>query len=167
MLVIAIVMLAFTIPAISADLQATIGGLNSSGEYHFTVDSDGVMDGASGSIINARIVGDIELITATEEVLTAADSGKLFIATATATTTFTLPSAVAGLEFGFSTSKGQTISVDPASTLDTILYLSLDGGDELDSAGATADSLKLRAIDADSWVPVDMGSSAWTDGGTS
>jgi hypothetical protein len=178
------VVLLISVPAFAADLQATIGGLNSSGNYHFTVDSDGVLDGATGSTMTVdnmagALVGNVtgnvsrgyELVTATEDALVLADVGKIMIATATATTTFTLPAAVVGYEFtvvaASSKEGGDTIKVDPATTADTILYLDLDAGDEIDSAGATGDSVTLKCISANTWLPVNMGSSAWTDGGAS
>jgi|GEM_PF-6415106 len=163
-LIIALVML-FILPVFASTIQSTLGGQDSSGNYHFTVDSDGVLAGASGSVTNVSRA--YEAISATEETLVVADNGKILVATATSTTTFTLPTAVVGMEFTIVAGKGQTISVDPASTADTIAYLTLDAGDEIDSAGVTADSVTLKCYTANTWIPVNMGSSAWSDGGSS
>jgi len=59
-----------------------------------------------------------------------------------------------------------TIPSAPASTADTIMYLTLDAGDTLDSPGATGDSVHLVG-GAATWYVVDTGSSAWSDGGAS
>ena len=164
LLIVALVML-LAVPAFAADTQATIGGQNSSGSYHFTVDSDGVLAGASTS--TTKLSRAYEVITATEEAVVAADNGKIMVATAAATTTFTLPAAVVGMEFTFVAGAAQTVSIDPSTTADTITYLTLDAGDEIDSAGAIGDSITLKCYQANTWIPVDMGSSAFTDGGAS
>ena len=165
-LIIALIML-FTLPALAATLTGQLGGVDSNGDYQFTVNTDGVLNGSDLSVIKARVVEDYELITATEESVVLADSGKIMIATATATTTFTLPAAVVGMEFTFVAGKGQTVKIDPATTADTIAYLTLGVGDEMDSSGATGDSVTLKCYQANTWIPIDMGSSAFTDGGSS
>lgn len=161
------VLLLFVVPAIS-EVVATIGGQDSSGNYAFTVDNNGVLDGADGSIIKSRVLTDIETISATTETVTSADSGKTYISTATQTTTFTLPDCGStDMQIGFVDAYGKTITIDTYATTETIKYLTLDAGDSIDSAGATGDSIQLRCYTTDTWVPVEMGSSAWTDGGAS
>ena len=44
------------------------------------------------------------------------------------------------------------------------LYHGLDGGDAIDSAGTSGDSVELVGAST-KWYVVDMGSNAWTDGG--
>ena len=149
-----------------AETVAAFGRLDTSGNPAFTIDDSHVFDARSDAKIQARTVRDMELITATEETLTSADSGKVLIATATSTTTFTLPDAAEDLEFSIVAGQGQTVKVDPATTDDTIYYLTLDGGDEIDSAGASADSVTIRYYKANTWIPVQMKGS-WTDGGSS
>ena len=171
LLLIVAILMVFAIPAFSATREATLGGQDSSGNYRFTVDSDGVLDGADASSIKARLVKDYEVVTTTESVLTAADSGKIMIATATGSaTTFTLPAAVVGMEFtlvgGSAAAGGKVVKADPKTTADTILYLTLDAGDELDSAGATGDSVTLKCFKANTWIPVYM-NGTWVDGGAS
>ena len=165
LLLIVAILMVFAIPAFSATREATLGGQDSSGNYRFTVDSDGVLAGASTS--TTKLSRAYEVITATEEAVVAADNGKIMVATAAATTTFTLPAAVVGMEFTFVAGAAQTVSIDPSTTADTITYLTLNAGDEIDSAGAIGDSVTLKCYTANTWIPVNMGSSAWSDGGTS
>jgi len=180
-IIVAILML-FAIPVFASTIQSTLGGQDSSGNYHFTVDSDGVLDGASGSTITVesltgditgRLIQETEALVSTviEKVLDADDSGKILVATATtADTTFTLPAAVVGMEFtlvgGSAAAGGKVVKADPKTTADTILYLTLDAGDELDSPGATGDSVTLKCFKANTWVPVYM-NGTWVDGGAS
>ena len=161
-LIVAILML-FAIPVFASTIQSTLGGQDSSGNYHFTVDSDGVLDGAAAS--TTTIARAYSVATTTESVLTAADSGKILISSLAATT-FTLPAAVVGMEFTF-VAGAAGMKVDPSTTADTIAYLTLDAGDEIDAAGVTGDSVTLKCYKANTWIPVDMGSSAFSDGGSS
>ena len=126
----------------------------------------------SGSVIGVAIDNTDdwtnEVVTATNDTVTAADTFTRYIATATsATTTFTLPTAAANLEYIFCNgdTAAQTITVAPASTADTIEYLALDAGDTIDSS-ATGDSVHLIGASG-TWYVVDTGSNAWTDGGAS
>ena len=106
-----------------------------------------------------------EIVTAATDTITTADTKTIYITTSTnSTTDFTLPAAAADLQFRFASSLGRTITVDPASTSDTIKYLGLDAGDAIDSAGTTGDSIELIGATT-TWYVIDMGSSAWTDGG--
>ena len=163
LLLIVAILMVFAIPAFSATREATIGGQDSSGNYRFTVDSDGVLDGAAAS--TTTLARAYSVATTTESVLTAADSGKILISSLAATT-FTLPTAVVGMEFTF-VAGAAGMKVDPSTTADTITYLTLDAGDEIDSAGATGDSITLKCYKANTWIPVNMGSSVFTDGGAS
>ncbi len=158
----------FAFPVIAATLQATIGGQDSSGNYHFTVDSDGVMDGASGSRIKAPMVGKQEILASTLETAVAADNGLTFITgeVAATTTWFTLPDCGSTvLELSFVAATDQRMTIDTYATTEYINYLTLDAGDAIDSAGAKGDSTTLRCYKTDYWIPVEMGSSAFTDGG--
>lgn len=159
------------VPCFAATIQSTIGGKNSSGNYHFTVDADGVLEAADGSTI---VLGGIshdswltpaEIVTATIDTITSADNGKIFIYRGTAATDFTLPDCSTDeWEVKFVAATGQTITVDTGSTLDTIKYLTLDAGDALDSASATGDSVTLRCFADGLIVPMQM-KGTWTDGG--
>lgn len=100
-------------------------------------------------------------VVATDDTLTAADTGKSCIASAAAT--FTLPAAAVGLEYTIIDGSGATVYVDPASTADTIKYLTLSAGDKLTSPGATGDSVTLICGAANTWYISGMKGS-WTDG---
>lgn len=107
----------------------------------------------------------VEIVTATSDTVLTTDDNTTFVTTAsTGTTDFTLPTAAVGLRFRFAAGVAQTITIDPASTFDTIKYLSLDGGDALDSAATSGDSIEIVGA-VNTWYVVDTGSSAWTDGG--
>lgn len=108
----------------------------------------------------------VEVTTASADTVVAGDDNTTFIATYAGTTVYTLPTAASGLRFRFAAGVGQTVTIDTASTADTIQYLYLDAGDTIDSAGATGDSVELIGATG-KWYVVDMGSSAWTDGGAS
>lgn len=158
------VLLVFVVPAV-AETVATLGRQDSSGVHAFTVDGDGVLDGADAAIIKARVLSDIEVISATTETVTAADSGKTYISTATQTTTFTLPDCDStDMQVGFVSNGGHKITIDTYATTETIKYLTLDAGDTIDSASATGDSVQLRCYAADTWIPVEM-KGTWADGG--
>jgi len=92
----------------------------------------------------------------------ATQSGKVFIATTACT--YTLPTAAVGLRYTFVDGTGIGISVDPASTSDTIYYLGLDAGDKISSASVTGDSISLICGAANSWY-LEGRIGSWTDGG--
>jgi hypothetical protein len=104
---------------------------------------------------------------ATGETVLVADSGKTFVtipATASQSSTFTLPASAVGLEYTFVMGTVGLISVDPATTGDTILYVGLHAGDRITSPAATGDSVTLICPVAGSWAVKAM-FGTWTDGG--
>ena len=108
----------------------------------------------------------VEVVSTATKTITAAENGEMYISTyPSGTSTFTLPAAAVGLEYSFVSGKGLTVTIDTASTDDTINYLTLDAGDTIDSNAATGDSIRLTCGRANIWDVTDMGSSAWTDGG--
>ena len=113
-----------------------------------------------------------EVVTASSDTVVTADNRTRFLLTNTATTsTVTLPACADGLEFEFVQAAVRTagawvqyVEIDPASTADSIVWLALDGGDKLKSAGATGNSVMLIGSDSNKWY-VGAISGAWTDGG--
>lgn len=119
----------------------------------------------SGKIVGATMSGelaDIE-VGVTDDTIGAAESGRIFVCTANSDKT--LPTAANGLIYTFVDGGGCTITVDTGVTTDTIMYLTLDAGDAIDSPGATGDSITLVG-DGDNakWYAFNM-SGTWTDGG--
>ncbi len=101
-------------------------------------------------------------IGVTDDTLTVAESGTIYVCTANCTKT--LPAATDGVEYTFVAGAGATISVDPGVTTDTIMYLTLSAGDKITSTGATADSLTLLGDGTNKkWYVVNM-KGTWTDG---
>lgn len=151
------------------------------------VQEDGVTIGGSAIRLNfrgAEVSGEgtdkdiqvglkVEIVTATEDTVTTADSPRRFISTGTSAfglSTFTLPTAATGLEYAFSDGVGTTtvahvLKLQPQSG-DNILYGNppLDDGDKLNSSGATGDSVHIVG-GSGVWYVVGMGSEAWVDGG--
>ena len=168
-LVVMCLMLTASLAYAAVGVQEDSGTVWQATDINFTGD---VTVSNSGSVSSIAIDDSSsitnEVISATSETVTAADSPTRYIATNTAAgTTFTLPAAVADLEYIFSDGgTNNTITIDTASTADTIKYLTLDAGDTLDSAAGTGDSVHLVG-GAATWYVVDTGSSAWSDGGSS
>lgn len=86
----------------------------------------------------------------TSDTITANESGKA-ISISCVGCVFTLPTAQPGLTYTFVAETANTFSVDPASTADTIRYLSLSAGDKVTSEGNTADSVELISTQANFW----------------
>lgn len=112
-------------------------------------------------------------VVITDEVLVAADSGHSIIVRSPSATAVdvTLPTGVAGMEYNIIVGGAYTggalaqVKVGPADA-DTIAFLTLDAGDELDSPGtvATGDSVTLVCGAANTWYVKNMKGS-WSDGG--
>ncbi len=154
----AIIVLLFIFSYAFADMtdEATIGGLDSSGNYRFRVNSSGTLIPATTSGIQA-----IYEAIATSDTLTAAETGKKVIMTAAGT--ITLPAAAVGLEYSVITGANVAVSVDAYSVSDTIKYLSLSAGDKMTNGSATGDSITLVCGRANTWDLVNLVGS-WTDG---
>ncbi len=101
-------------------------------------------------------------VVATSDTVSATDSGKRFFATTTGTV-LTLPAAALGLEYTFVTTDQKVLHIDPASTADTIEYLSLSAGDKITSPGTSADSVVLTCGAANTWHVTSMRGN-WIDG---
>ena len=89
--------------------------------FESTVSITGVATFASVPVFSAGLVGNTEVVTATN-VITAAESGKTFFLDAAAGFESTLPTAAAGLNFKFivktaPTSNGYTITGSPADKI--------------------------------------------------
>ena len=102
----------------------------------------------------------------TDDTLTAVESGLRVVFNPTLdshdSVTYTLPTAVQGLEFTFSAASADTINVDPIAT-DIIKYLGCSVGDKIASSGATGDCVTLSCHTTGYWAVTGMGSIAWTD----
>lgn len=173
---IALLVLAF--PALSlAEITATIGDRNSSGEYRVKADTNGVVTFASDTGIVLPYINYSTAGTGSSVSLTAAQSGAVITDTggATPTTTgscrkFILPRAAAGLNYTFTTGSKCTITIDTVDTSDTILYsiagTGLDAGDSIKSTGQAGESVTLFSTAANKWSIKSNGSIAFTDNGT-
>lgn len=120
-----------------------------------------------GAYVSRKINGALSYkasteVAATDDTLTAAESGKELVVTSNAA--FTLPPAADGLKYTFIAGDAATINVDPQAT-DTIAYLTLDAGDKITSGGATADSVSVLGDGDNSKWYVSSINGTWTDGG--
>jgi hypothetical protein len=125
----------------------------------------------NGLLIPGSSSGKRDLVEsmATGDTLLATESGKIIIVTATTgTIKYVLPAATtSGINFTFIDGKStgtNTFSVDPATTADTIRYLTFDGGDKATSPGATGDSISLVSDASNHWF-IKSRSGTFTDGG--
>ena len=166
-LVVMCLMLTASLAYAAVGVQEDSGQIWAATDINFTGDVTVTNSGSVSSIaIDDSSSITNEVVTATADTVTAADSPTRYIATAGATTTFTLPAAAADLEFIFCDATDTTITIDTYDATDTIMYLTLDAGDTIDSAGAAGDSVHLVG-GTNVWYVVDTGSSAWTDGDAS
>ena len=149
-----------------------LGGQNTSGVNHFTIETDssgdGIIKGAVGSTM--QLVPLIEINdnsdNATEETVETGDNGTLFISEAAAITKYHLPACGSEpLEASFAAADANAIIIDTDSSSDTIKYLTLDAGDAIRSNAAIGDCVTLNCYKANTWIPSKMGSSVWTDAG--
>lgn len=168
---------ALFLPCVSfaASLTATLGDQNASSIYRVQCDTDGVCKFAQDTGIYYPYVSYTTSPTTVGVTLTASQSGTMIVDTGGGgpTTTgscrkFTLPTAVAGMEFGFSTGSKCSMTIDVQST-DTILYsisgTGLDAGDSIKSTGQAGDSVVLFSPAANTWAVKAM-KATWTDNGT-
>lgn len=165
------------------------GGANAANIYkdtYTTEDSSGNWTFAGNVSItgNTTLTGTVNgkesttILSATANTVgtvTAAKSGSTFILTAPGDSgpyVLTLPTAAAGLTYTFCTATATTLSVKPASTVDTVVYLYLDGKDTRPNA-SSADKITSPAASGSSvtligatgfWYVADM-FGTWTDGG--
>jgi len=127
---------------------------------------------STGALVNTRT--DIEVAT-TNDTVTVAESNKTFLPNiSSGTITFTLPTAASGLTYQFSSINGNnaagqgTIILNPQST-DTFVGCVNSGttstftaGDDLDSPGATGDSVTIVGAST-KWYCVNR-IGTWVDG---
>jgi hypothetical protein len=169
----------FAFQANAAVIQATIGGKNASDNYHFTVDADGVMEAADGSVIklggiertswNTNYSYKVDGSPSTWYTLTSADDGTTFITYTAANARYYLPDCATDqweMSFVSATSKTTTIMTNNAS--DKIMMLHLDAGDDVTSPTATdastGASITLRCQTTNMIIPVQL-NGTWTDSG--
>lgn len=117
-----------------------------------------------GTSSSSRV--NYEVVTATTDTLVSTDSGKIMIYTSTNDTTVTLPAATTlGTYFVILSPEG-IVSVDPATTDDTIIYdpsgTALSAGDKM-TAASTGDSVTLVCGATNKWYVVNRIGS-WVDG---
>lgn len=116
------------------------------------IDGEGVYKGGKSDY---RVITTDDTLVATQSSLTVINRGAATLA---------LPSAVLGLEFtAINGDTGDILSLDSAAT-DTIDYLTLDAGDELDSSGTKGDSITVICGRANTWYVKSI-NGVWQDGG--
>jgi len=170
-LVVLFLALLFVLPvmcyASSIEVQEDSVAVGNAVKLDFQGELDVTFDGQDTAVIDFD-GWTHEVVSATEDTVTAADNKTVFISTdPDDATTFQLPTAAAGLQYTFAAGVGGVaLKVDPVTPTDTIVYLTLDAGDEIDSNSTTGDSVTLAGA-ATKWYVIGMGSSAWTDGGAS
>lgn len=129
------------------------------------------------NITDAGAVGGykrtIELAV-TNDTVTIAESGKVFLITPTSLTTFTLPLAANGLTYTFTTINGNAsgnygkVEIDPnvadnfVACINSTTTAALDAGDKIVSTGATGDSVTIVG-GLKTWYCTDR-IGTWTDG---
>lgn len=159
----------------AAEVTATFGNQNSSGEYRIKADTDGVITFAS----DTGIKYPYEHYTSanTNNTLTADESGKVITDTGAASgptasgscSKHILPTAAPGLMFTFTAGSKCSMTIDTVDTNDTILYsisgTGLDAGDSIKSTGQAGDSVTVVSTLANKWSIVQM-KGTWTDNGT-
>lgn len=160
----------------AASITATMGDQNASGVYRAYTDTDGVFTYASDTGIVHPYVTYTTSPTTVGVTLTAAQTGTTITdfgggsgpTQVGSCRKFTLPTAVAGMQFAFTTGSKCTMTVDVQST-DTILYsisgTGLDAGDSIKSTAQAGDSVVLFSPAAGSWAIKSM-KATWTDNGT-
>ena len=131
-----------------------------------SIDFTGTSVTFDGSKATVAAVNANSVVSTATKTITAAENNSIFVTTRTGggAVAFTLPTAAANLKYIIAAGATNAITVDPASTADTIKYLTLDAGDKIASNSATGDSVTLLGA-ASTWYVIDTGSSAWTDGG--
>jgi hypothetical protein len=132
---------------------------------YWRIDSSGIFQPVTaGSSAGYKV--NYEVMTATQDTLATTDTGKRMIYTSTSTTTVTLPAAALGLEYSVIAGGTSSLSIDPATTDDTIIYYpsgtALSAGDKM-TAAATGDSVTLVCGKAHTWYVKEINGS-WTDG---
>lgn len=153
----------------------TLGDQNSNNDYRVTATNDGVIHFAFDTGITYPYTN--YTTPNTPVTLTAAQSGLMVtdMGNGTGPTTvgscskWTLPAAVPGLEYSFSTGSKCFMTVDTASTSDTILYsitgTGQAGGDSIKSTGQAGDSVTLFSTATGKWSVKAM-KSTWTNNTT-
>jgi len=174
LLAIAVLMI-IAVPVFSAnELTATLGNQMTDNDYQVECFNDIgcsfndiVTFTESIDLGTETITQDVELIAITEDTLVAADSGKILVYTNAAAGTIVLPAAADGLVYHIIAGVASTITLDPASTDDTIVASSLvlDGGDKLTTSGVTSDTVILYGDTTNSTWYTTISGGTVTDGG--
>lgn len=151
-------------PAFAA-IAGHVGGVDSSGDAYGAMDTDGLF---------TYVKTDTEVQT-TSDTITAVESGKVFLINiSSGSLTDTLPTAAEGLTYTFTTINGHATSgqgtciLSPQST--DIFYGCVDSdsastfaaGDDLDSPGATGDSVTIVGASTAWYCTHRVGT--WVDG---
>ena len=129
----------------------------------YVTDSDQVRIGKTGKLIGFK--KDIEVAT-TNDTVTASESGKTFLVNnGSELVTMTLLTSASGLEYTFTTINGNAdgtskVILNPQSTdtfvgcVNSTVTTTFVAGDDLDSSGATGDSVTIVGADT-KWYCVD------------
>lgn len=167
LLLMVVLALCFTAPSFAA-VVACNGVPDSSGLCPLAVDDSGY------TTFNGGIYAKYEAAT-TNDTITAAESGKTFVVSPVSGSpvTFTLPTAVAGLNFKFIAGSGHATTtlrqfyIDPQST-DYLIVANAGttstyaAGDKTQSGGITGDSIELICTTDGTWIAIDT-RGTWVD----
>lgn len=130
----------------------TLGDKNSSGDYRVTLTNDGVVHYASDTGITMPYLTP----TSTDQTLTAAQTGTTFVfnngsGTAVSGATYTLPAAVAGLQYTFIGDVAKIFRLKPASG--EIINYSTDVANSKvkNTSAAIGDSITVICVTAGQW----------------
>jgi len=149
-----VALLVIAVPCIAADKVTSLGVPNSSGTGVLEIDTDRIItisSDATFSTVGAKSLSSYERATA-NDTLTAAESGKtISIYCPAGGCEFELPTAVAGMEFTFSSELQKTFVLDPADT-DTFSYGGAAVGDSLTADGNTYNSITILSARANYWT---------------
>lgn len=178
-----IAVLLLAAPVHAATVTATFGDMNSSSESRIKADTDGTVTYASDTSIvyPYKNYNNGSLSTASPVTLSITDSGRTITdfggKTAGSSVAgwglkYVLPactSSTLGATYTVSTATKTTVTVDTASTSDTIAYsisgTALDAGDSIKSTGQAGDSVSLVCGASGVWSITQM-KATWTDNST-
>ena len=157
-----IVMMCFMFAAVPVDASkvTALGRKNTSEEYVFEIDEDGLVTFRADAGIKFPYQSGT-----TNDTLTAADSGRTYVTSSgtVGAVLIDLPDAVPGLNYPFITGTTHSVYINPEGT-DIINYASLAAGDSIyNSTAAKGDSIILFCVTADQWE-VDIHNGTWADG---
>ena len=159
-----IMALIFVMPLANAAVVTCSGVPDSSSNCPLSIDDSGYVT------FNGGVYAKYEAAT-TNDTITAAETGKVFIVTPSSPAIITLPTAAAGLRYRFVTGDqgvaSKTLTINPQDA-DIIIWnnavagLTMAAGDAIKNSGLTGDSVELVAVGTGYWYAVDL-RGTWPD----